>query len=519
MLVASQGSSLKAQTSSQLGGTRTQRRAALLHGYDASVNDVVLSPAQIAGVFDALPDAVASNAFESLGPRAMWPLRGVCRRWRRVIEETEWSSFELRTDEEKSAGSAPSSHDAATALREVEAACGLLASIVRSGGGGGGGGGAAPAAAQPREVVFAILGSEDEDEEDGCGEGFLRCFVLGALRALRPPGGAPGRLEGLHLCLKNRVYAQTRGRMDVPLPPGDELRAALSPFGELRSLTRYFQAHDSGATPEAAAAAAAACPLPRSLSFRPDLASESAALAALAPLARLERPAPLFGAARSDLCLAADASGGGFGPIAGGPAGRSLRSLCLLDEELVRSLVGCLPEALGHRRPPLLPPQESGSLRGRRPRAGVPAEAGATGAAGADSEPRAAGDRPPAPSVAPRACAGSPSASRTAASPRARPPGPASPVLYELYGGTSSPSPPAPAPGGPSPSSTRSSGGPSPGPRRGRPPPSPGAPRRLLLSARLEPSAALRPYEILARLCPEVAIKVELACGGAQALP
>eukprot|EP00741_Cyanophora_paradoxa_P002523 tig00000076_g2447.t1 len=295
---------------------------------------------------DALPDAVASGVFKTLGPGVSWPLRSVCRRWRQVIEETEWPSFELRTDEENSAGSAPSRHDAAMALvkkrkmrlgdgasvslgagwREVEAACGLLAALVR--GGGGGGSGAAPA--QPREVAFRVLASEKGAEEDGYGEDFLSRFVLGALRALRPPGGAPSRLEGLHFCLWNGVYAYMR-RNPLALPPGNELRAALSPFGKLRSLTLYFQAVQKGVTPEAAAAVAAACPLLRSLSFRPDFDSESAALAALAPLAHLERLALLF-----DRGVLVDASGGGFRAIADGAAGRSLRTLFFLDEGAVQ---------------------------------------------------------------------------------------------------------------------------------------------------------------------------------------
>eukprot|EP00741_Cyanophora_paradoxa_P002528 tig00000076_g2452.t1 len=310
------------------------------------------------GTLDALPDAVVSSVFKTLGTQAMWPLRCVCRRWRQVIEETEWPSFELRTDDKKpelkksasgaGAGSAPSRHGAAAALvekrklrlgdgasvslgagwREVEAACGLLAALVRSGGGGGSG----AASAQPREVVFRVLGSEDGDEEDGYGEDFLSRFVLGALRELRPPGGAPSRLESLHLCLWNGEFTQI---LYMSLPPASDLRTALSPFGKLLSLTFYFQAVHNGVTPEAAAVVAAACPLLRSLSFRPDFDSESAALAALAPLAHLERLALLFNDEHSDLCVEVDASGGGFGTIADGPAGRSLRSLFFLDEDAV----------------------------------------------------------------------------------------------------------------------------------------------------------------------------------------
>eukprot|EP00741_Cyanophora_paradoxa_P002536 tig00000076_g2460.t1 len=331
--------------------SRVEKRARVDEVAAAAAGDSP-SAAQLAGAFDALPDAVASGVFKWLGPRAMWPLRGVCRRWWRVIEETEWPAFELRTDDKKpelkksGAGSAaaPSRHDAATALvekrklrlsdgasvslgagwREVEAACGLLAALVSDGGRGGSGSGAAQA--QPREVAFRSLRSKDGAEEDGYeyGEDFLSRFVLGALRALRPPAGAPSRLEGLHLA----VYG-TRNRIPRKKPPGEELRAALSPFGKLRSLTLYFNARDSGVTAEAAAAIVAACPLLRSLSFRPDFASESAALAALAPLAHLERLVLVL--QREEL----DASGGGFGAIADGPAGRSLRTLFFLDDDEV----------------------------------------------------------------------------------------------------------------------------------------------------------------------------------------
>eukprot|EP00741_Cyanophora_paradoxa_P002531 tig00000076_g2455.t1 len=343
--------------------SRAEKRARVAEPAAAppAVGAAAATTAQLAGVFDALPDAVASSVFKTLGPRAMWSLRCVCRRWRRVIEETEWPSFELRTDEkrpgrdesgegsegelaEDGAGSAPSRHGSAAALvekrklrlgdgasvslgagwREVEAACGLLAALVRSGGGGSSG----AASAQPREVVFQVVGSEDGGEDYG--EDFLSRFVLGALRALRPPGGAPSGLEGLHLCLSN----DDNGRM--PLPPGDELRAALSPFGKLRSLTLYFQAVQNGIMAKALAAVVTACPLLRCLSFRPDFASPSSALAALAPLAHLERLALLFDDEHADLCLEVDASGGGFGAIADGPAGRSLRSLFFLDERAVQ---------------------------------------------------------------------------------------------------------------------------------------------------------------------------------------
>eukprot|EP00741_Cyanophora_paradoxa_P025817 tig00000396_g24910.t1 len=44
---------------------------------------------------DVLPDALFGSVFNALGMPESWPLRAVCRRWRRMIEETEWANLEL----------------------------------------------------------------------------------------------------------------------------------------------------------------------------------------------------------------------------------------------------------------------------------------------------------------------------------------------------------------------------------------------------------------------------------------
>eukprot|EP00741_Cyanophora_paradoxa_P003724 tig00000093_g3619.t1 len=264
--------------------------------------------------FDALPDAVVSEVFRSLGLQASWSLRGVCRRWRRIIEETEWPSFELRTDEDELAYGkhvhAGASIELGPDWLEMQSACSLLSAL----------------------VIFEVLGSEQCDERFG--NDFLADYLRRALQALRPPEGAASVLEGLHLYLSNGQYAPM---MLMPLPPAAELRAALAPLGQLRSLTLLFPLLDNGLLPEDAAAIAAACPLLRSLSARPELRLGSAVVAALAPLARLERLAVL-------LDIPEDYKGapeelveldGGLAALADGPAGESLRTIHFLHEELV----------------------------------------------------------------------------------------------------------------------------------------------------------------------------------------
>eukprot|EP00741_Cyanophora_paradoxa_P011118 tig00020553_g10739.t1 len=315
--------------------TRPETRSA------ASLGELAPAAADLdreAGPFDALPDAVMVEVYKALGLRASWPLRRVCRRWRRVLEETEWASFELRVkidasareDEESGAADVERAFASASALfeegrlrlgggarvslrpelvsteaeaeaeegaqdeghlRAAAAACGLLASIARGHASGAGAG----AGAAPREVVLEILRSSakppplgfelDVREHGRTEDDFVGGLLLGALRSLAPPEGAAGSgasaLEGLGLAL-------TAADSDClwapwPWPPPGELRAALAPFAALRSLDLHFQA-STGATAETAAAIAAACPLLRSLSLQLNRRNlESCSISSCAP--------------------------------------------------------------------------------------------------------------------------------------------------------------------------------------------------------------------------------------------
>eukprot|EP00741_Cyanophora_paradoxa_P003400 tig00000704_g3303.t1 len=159
-------------------------------------------------------------------------------------------------------------------------------------------------------------------------EDLLRSSLLGVLRALRPPAGAPAsRLEGLSVVFRGRWRGDAAGPRQA-WPRAAELRAALAPFGRLRSLTLSFARADAGADGAAAAAIAAACPLLRSLALGP---SEAAALAALAPLAHLERLAVAWPPPAAGGSCPTDASAG-LVPLAYGPAGRSLRAVAFVDD-------------------------------------------------------------------------------------------------------------------------------------------------------------------------------------------
>eukprot|EP00741_Cyanophora_paradoxa_P024535 tig00000269_g23689.t1 len=302
-------------------------------------------------------DALMSDVFRALGLRASWPLRGVCRRWLRVVEETEWTDVELQiklaTDMYKTAPGrrrvAPaeqrdeSLYDAVSALFEqrklrlgagasvslspelvylskkknihtakqseqriLAAACRLLTAIAGSHGG-------------PQRswgLSFALRGGEPGQPRIRSDRDHVCAYLCGVLRALAPPEGATSALESLSVSLLGVRPTETEW---APWPPAaaDELRAALAPFRQLRSLELAFNATDAGIGPEAAAAVAASCPLLRSLCFFPCGEAAGEALAALAPLARLEELVALFTGRSpvSDSVLA----------LGDGPAGQSLR--------------------------------------------------------------------------------------------------------------------------------------------------------------------------------------------------
>eukprot|EP00741_Cyanophora_paradoxa_P010916 tig00020553_g10553.t1 len=343
--------------------------------------EAVATPPQATGVFDALPDAVMSDVFKQLGLRESWPLRGVCRRWRRVVEETEWASFELTGAAASGEQSGESVYEAASALFEkrtlrlgggasvtlrpqlaecadpdigtvggnvnseqqvsaavkshrhsVSAVCKLLGAIARSHGGSG----------QLREVVVELREPEYV-VADLVGVGtvslltihFLREYLLGVLEALRPLGGTASGLEGLSIGLTRREHAHGRPPPQnsswIEWPDAAELRAALAPFGALRSLALSFNIVDEGVGPEAAAAIAVACPLLRSVSLRPRPDSIPAVVAAFAPLARLQRlVAMLDEAVLGPDFTAHRGAWDGLGTLADGAAGRSLRSFAFV---------------------------------------------------------------------------------------------------------------------------------------------------------------------------------------------
>eukprot|EP00741_Cyanophora_paradoxa_P024584 tig00000269_g23735.t1 len=333
-------------------------------------------PLQGAGqeAFDALPDAVVSDVFKALGLRESWHLRGVCRRWRRVVEETEWASVELRIEggdatdwtggksgkRRKAAGGegagGPGGERVYSLLTELFEARKLRL-------GGSAGCSVALRAEFPRPPtlrlgksgdVAAVEKSHQLAASAACGllatiagrvcgpaqlreatvelinasrirratRKLLRDVLLGVLRALAPQDGAASALECLSVGFTGGPGSDdSESDRFMPWPEPDELRTALAPFGKLRSLTLFFNELDEGAALEAAAAIAEACPLLRSLALGP---GEDAALAALAPLAHLEElvvewPPPTRDS-NEPRALAA---------LADKPAGRSLRRIAL----------------------------------------------------------------------------------------------------------------------------------------------------------------------------------------------
>eukprot|EP00741_Cyanophora_paradoxa_P001778 tig00000073_g1723.t2 len=293
-----------------------------------------------------------------LGLRESWPLRGVCRRWRRVVEEREWASVDLRikgvsgtaalsallgggarklrlsagssvalrpelaageeeADSEQAAASddldayrprlrpsarrgggeswRPASHE-----RWLEAALIALAAVATA---------ADPTAAaagqpqpQPRAVTGELLGCNGRLRVPSLGA-FLSAYLLGVLRALRPAAAVAG---------------QSKRKSKSKPAPAPAAASALESLS-LRSLTLCFGEFDGGVGPEAAAAIAAACPLLRSIVLQPDVNEGAKVVAAFAPLAHLEDLLLLIGGSFFN-------ASEGILALAGGPAGQSLKS-------------------------------------------------------------------------------------------------------------------------------------------------------------------------------------------------
>eukprot|EP00741_Cyanophora_paradoxa_P020823 tig00000055_g20102.t1 len=260
-------------------------------------------------------------------------------RWRRVVEETEWAVVELRIK----GGTAIDSKIRAAEFGESSSSSSsptrsLFSELFEK------------TKLRPREVTIERLKGEDGDQIVGdpdVNANLISAYLLGVLRALRPPEGAASSLEGLRVgfcfCLDlDRFPSRDIGnRIKLPWPRAPELRAALAPFGALRSLALdvmisgvhkslafQFSGLDEGISPHAAAAIAAACPLLRSLSLplRPSGSptSTSAVLAALAPLAHLQQLAVVLDGVRSGAKVNVAA---GLAALADGPAGKSLRKI------------------------------------------------------------------------------------------------------------------------------------------------------------------------------------------------
>eukprot|EP00741_Cyanophora_paradoxa_P002847 tig00000640_g2763.t1 len=340
---------------------------------------------ETAGALDRLSDALLVKVFECLGLRTSWPLRAVCRRLRRVIQDAGWPSLEVwgggRACEEARAllevGRLRLAAGARVSLRseigrqyraercsafhvdprmqqQMEGAhratatafCELLASVASGQTGG----------AQLRGVEADI--GVVSLSMPGLGLLYRACagpFLVGVLRALWPPGGAPSGLESL-------AIGSSGGQLKCARegdwwPPPAELRPALAPFGRLRSLVLAFAHSEEGAGPEFAAAVAASCPLLRALAIRPRAGSADAVLAALAGLARLEQLVVVL----RDECVdrtfcsvrhveANHRSDGhdvtpGVVALADGEAGKSLRRLAFSPTGDLRGLEGIQQKA------------------------------------------------------------------------------------------------------------------------------------------------------------------------------
>eukprot|EP00741_Cyanophora_paradoxa_P014596 tig00020807_g14076.t1 len=342
-----------------------------------------------AAPFDALPDAVMSCVFEELGLRASWTLRGVCRRWRRVIEETEWESFELDAGE-AFVESCSCSHD------ELDGAMSLYANgldvddrhtswaaklpflflkrKLRLGAGASvslrlrlSQEGSEEAAgrnvlkdaaaftlllaicgrARPAAVSFEFLGDGrgeggglEQPTGDLGGQAEGASFRIHLLHLLRTLGRSLPSLESLRVGFRwGHEFGGTDDELAdlyeefpagrAPWPPAGELREALGPLGGLRSLTLAFDEPLMALSPEAAAAVAGACPLLRSVavSLRRSREAADGVLAELARLAHLERLALQFPIGPGG-CFEPR---GGFAALADGAAGRSLRSIALVQ--------------------------------------------------------------------------------------------------------------------------------------------------------------------------------------------
>eukprot|EP00741_Cyanophora_paradoxa_P017028 tig00020951_g16447.t1 len=231
-----------------------------------------------AAAADIAADLGAAGLEPATARRPRASLGTLVKRWRQVIEQTEWPDVDLRIKLRLGGASLclrvelPSGPFAIAGADSgmMFAVCRLLAAITTSG--------SRSVLPRPKQAVVELLGGpcpfdfdvDDEDREAVDYSGFVSAYLLGVLRALRPAEGAASTLESLSVGITHEEFARPRylgypGRSPYAWPRANELQAALAPFGQLHTFTVSFNGSDSGVGPDAAAAIANCCPLLRSL--------------------------------------------------------------------------------------------------------------------------------------------------------------------------------------------------------------------------------------------------------------
>eukprot|EP00741_Cyanophora_paradoxa_P018937 tig00021105_g18282.t1 len=243
---------------------------------DAPANDVGTSAA-LRSISD-LPDGVLGHVLQSLSLASAWPVRGVCRRWRSVIESKAWEEVELRSNDPAdfeqlasllrsgkiklpaAAASAArlclrlAARMGADSLRNyslVASACAVLTACNKD----------SSCMRSLTEVDLCFVATDISTLNSAS---IVHAFILGTLAALRPQRGARSFLEKLAIRLE-------------PPPNWEKGRVIF-----LRG-AGLAQKATPGTCKRGAAAAAIARSLPnlQSIHFQPD---ECEAIAALAPL-------------------------------------------------------------------------------------------------------------------------------------------------------------------------------------------------------------------------------------------
>eukprot|EP00741_Cyanophora_paradoxa_P010526 tig00000158_g10178.t1 len=295
------------------------------------------APASIHG----LSEDLLTKIFASLSVKHAWPLRGVCRLWRGVIERAPFSELKLRSfgpfrleafSTLVRAGKCNAGFESygcyvsndwysctsvararKTLFGVLEAGLDFLATITRHHATGG-----------PKKACFILEPAPGRTAEAVADTRIRDAVLLGALAALHPPAtsatgaGGVSPLEELQLGLRLRFKIERRDSTSAAA-----LRTALAPFSNLKCL---ILEEALGEISEEHAAAFAEC-LPRlaKLTFEPTSAAAAARLASL-PLEELHL---LSGSA-----AAAPHRNGVLAALAGGEAARSLQRISSMKTDI-----------------------------------------------------------------------------------------------------------------------------------------------------------------------------------------